>query len=102
MADIIFNYPQMQKAVQDIRQYAGEYRTAAATLKDQIESSTAAWTGASKNKFMAFMNGDVNKYTGVSIPEMVEALATLLEENAKQMKTADDELANSLPKGLQQ
>ena len=100
MADIIFNYPQMQASPKEIRQYAEEYRVAANALKEKIEANTAAWTGASKNRFMAFVEGPVYQYTSGSIPATVEALAQLLEQNAEQMKNADQELANSLPTEL--
>lgn len=100
MADIIFNYPQMQEAAQKIRQYADEYRIAADTLKERIETSTTAWTGASKNRFKAFIDDAVYQYTSRSIPGTVEALAQLLEQNAEQMKKADQELADSLPTAL--
>lgn len=100
MADIIFNYPQMQAAVQQINQYAQQYQAAANTLKQAIESSTEAWTGASKDKFKMFMDGAVYEYTSKSIPAVAEALAELLKQNAEQMQTADSELAASLPSEL--
>ena len=100
MADIIFNYPQMQAAAKEIRQYAEEYRIAANALKEKIEANTTAWTGASKNRFIAFIDGAVYQYTSSSIPATMEALAQLLEQNAEQMKSADQELADSLPTEL--
>ena len=56
MADIIFNYPQMQAAAKEIRQYAEEYRIAANALTEKIEENTTAWSGASKNSFIAFID----------------------------------------------
>lgn len=100
MANIIFNYPQMQVAAKEIRQFAEEYRIAAKTLKEKIETNTVAWEGASKERFMAFIDGPVYQYTSSSIPATVEALAQLLEQNAEQMKKADQELADSLPTEL--
>ena len=100
MADIIFNYPQMQAAANEIRQYAEEYRSAANALKEKIETNTAGWTGASKNNFKKFIDDSVYQYISSSIPGTVEALAKLLEQNAEQMKKADQELADSLPKEL--
>lgn len=98
--DIRFKYAEMNSAVNAINGYAEEYRTAASTFINAISEATSPWEGASKEKFMTLINGDVQEYIGTTVPEVVAALAEMLSENAKQMKETDDAIAESIPANL--
>lgn len=97
---IVYHYPQMEAAANNIKGFAEEYRQAAATFKSAIEKATANWEGASKDKFSNLINNSVNKYMSVTVPELVNALGEMLAKNAEGMKNADSEIAKNIPDSL--
>lgn len=97
---IVFVYQEIQNAITQINNIAGEYEQAATAYKTAMNNATAAWSGASKDKFMKLSNGSVHEHFYTSIPETVRGMATLLSNNADAMCTADTEVANSIPDTL--
>lgn len=101
MADIVFRYPEMRSCANNIRQnIISNYTSAANTFQNSFAGATSAWEGESKNKMQAFITGPVNNYMTKTIPEMLEALAALLEFNADSMERADAEIASNIPSEL--
>jgi len=100
MAAIIFRYPQMQTAASQISNIAERYRQAANTLIQQMDSAIMPWEGESKNRFYQYVMGPANEYISKSVPGAVEALAEMLNENARFMQETDRDVANSLPTTL--
>ena len=97
---IVFDYTQMQTAVTSIKNLATQYQTAAQTLQSALTTATANWTGDSKDAFMNFVTGPINKHTATDVPAMVNAIATLLDNNAQSMQQADKQVANNMPSNL--
>lgn len=101
MADMRFNYNEMNKVVQDIRtSIKVSYQNAGAKLVEDFQNAVASWEGDSKEKLVTLFQTAVNDYLTNSIPNALEALATLLEENAKQMSQADQQIADQIPTSL--
>jgi len=101
MADIVFRYPEMRNCASTIRNdIISGYTSAANTFQNNFASATSAWEGDSKDKMQAFITGPVNDYMVKTIPEMLEALAALLEFNADSMEKADAEIASNIPTSL--
>ena len=100
MADIIFRYEEMESTANKLVEIADQYKSAADTLKDNFANATSAWAGDSKDKMLSFMEGPVYDYTGVTVPKLINALAELLKANAAQMKSADEQIAQSIPNSL--
>lgn len=100
MADIRFKYDDIQASVNKINTIKESYFNAGTKLIKDIETSTTNWEGASKDKFLQLIQGDVNKYVTTTVPEIVEALSTMLNENARSMGDADKQIADSLPATL--
>jgi len=101
MADkIVFRYEAMNSCVQTIRGILEQYKTAAGTFNSDFNAAISEWEGDSKEKMKAFIDGAVNEYLAETIPNIVDALATILEENAKQMKDADEQIAANIPSSL--
>ena len=98
MADIVFRYPEMNKAAEDIRALAGRYRAAASNLESEFMAAINGWEGESREAVQAFVSGKVMEYTRESVPRLLEGLAEMLDANAKQMANADHEIAENIPK----
>lgn len=97
MADIIFKYDKMTAAAANIRTIAGQYKTAATTFENDFVTAIAGWEGESKEKMVKFISGSVKDYTEVTVPQLLNALAELLDANAQQMKNADAQIAENIP-----
>ena len=100
MADIVFRYPEMQTAANEIKQLATQYRTAASTFESDFISAISGWEGDSKDKMSAFISGPVKEYMEQTVPKLLDSLADLLDANAKQMKSADEQIAQNIPTSL--
>lgn len=101
MADkIVFDYVKMDAAVTTIKNLANQYISASTTFQTSIASATDGWEGSSKESFMEFITGPINKYMGTDVPNMVNGIATLLENNAKAMQDADKKVADNMPDSL--
>ena len=96
---IVYNFDAMASAKQSIEAVSNDLANAATTLKNAIDSNIANWTGASKDKFVLFMDS-INNFTGTSIKNSIDALAQLLDQNATAMQDADNELAKNIPDAL--
>ena len=102
MADsIVFRYPEMRAAANEVRNIGTSFKTAANTFQSDFAGAISAWEGESKDKMMNFISNPVNEYLGTTIPELLEALAQLLDFNADQMEKADQQIAEAIPTSLQ-
>lgn len=101
MADMRFNYTEMSKASTQIRDtIKTAYVNAGTTLVSDFQAAVSAWEGESKEQMETLITGAVQEYLTKSIPDALEALAKLLDENAKQMHNADTEIASQIPTTL--
>lgn len=101
MADrIVYRYPDMESVAGKIDGYSTRYAEAGSRLISSIDAATADWEGASKDKFMALVNGSVNNYVTKSVPEWVAALAKVLRQDITSMQEADDQIAASIPDSI--
>ena len=96
---MIFRYGKMEEAANAIDGYAKDYADAATALNNAVTNAIADWEGASKEKFVTFMNS-VNTYTGTTIPEVVKGMAEVLRANATSMQEADSEIAKAIPDSI--
>ena len=94
---IKFDYIKMATAVEKIQNIATRYESAAVTFNQNFDDALSACEGVTKEKLKRYIDGDVYEYTHKGIPALVNALATMLEGNAKQMENADQQIANSIP-----
>lgn len=97
MADIVFRYLEMRNTADTIRDIASRYKVAAATFETDFIAAIRNWEGESKEKMQKFISGTVKEYTYDTIPNLLEALAALLDANADQMKKADQQIAENIP-----
>ena len=100
MADIVFRYDEMTNAANEIRDLATRYKGIADTLQNEFTSAAASWEGDSKDAMTRFMTNGVNEYTAVTIPQLLNGLADLLDANNQQMKSADAGIAENIPSSL--
>lgn len=101
MADIVFRYPEMRSCATQIKNdIVNGYTGAANTFQNSFAAATSAWEGESKDKMTTFITGPVNEYMTKTIPELLNALAELLEFNATSMENADAEIASNIPTSL--
>jgi len=101
MSDMRFNYTAMSNVSTKITgEITQAYITAGNKLVDDFVTAVSGWEGESKEKFEALIQGAVKEYLTVSIPKALEALAKLLDENAKQMHDADIQIAEQIPSTL--
>ena len=101
MADkIVYDYQKMNNAVAQIRTIKDNYKNAGVTFNTNFTQNSASWQGESKDKLLQLINGDINTMLTKNIPEYLEALASLLEQNADQMAKADNQIAQSIPPQL--
>ena len=101
MADrIVFNYDKITEVVKKIEAKAKEYETASNDFQKEMASAIANWEGKSKDTFNTYITTKVKQYMGTDIPNMINGIAKLLEENAQAMKDADDQVANNMPTDL--
>ena len=97
MADIVFRYQEMRTAADNIRGIADRYKRAAAAFEADFLAAIAGWEGESKEKMQKFISGSVKEYTYDTVPQLVTALAELLDANATQMENADRQIAENIP-----
>lgn len=97
MADIIFRYVEMRNAATEIQNIATKYKAAGATFESDFVAAIGGWEGESKEKMQKFITGTVNEYTQKTVPQLLEALAALLNANADQMEKADNQIAQNIP-----
>ena len=100
MADIVFRYPEMRQAANEITALAAKYKSAATTFESDFIAAISDWEGESKDKMQKFISGPVMEYTRDTIPQLLEALAQSLEANATQMENADHQIAENIPTSL--
>jgi uncharacterized protein YukE len=100
MADIVFRYPEMRSAANNIREQGQAFKNAAQKFESDFTSAISNWEGESHDKMQSFINGAVMEYIGSTIPSLIEGLAALLEANADQMEKADAEIASNIPQSL--
>lgn len=100
MADIRFKYSDIQTSVTKINTIQQSYLQAGTKLIKDIETATTNWQGASKDKYLKLIQGDVNKYVTTTVPDIVKALSDMLKQNGDSMKEADTQIAQSLPETL--
>ncbi len=100
MADIVFKYAEMRKAVEEIKEIAQKYKTAATNLETNYLEATRGWSGESKNKMDQFISEAAMGYMRDTVPQLLEALAELLAANADQMESADRQIADNIPTSL--
>ena len=100
MADIVFKYVDMRKAVEDIKTVAGKYKTAAVPFEMDFLASITEWEGESKEAMQKFISGPVMEYMRDTVPQLLESLADLLAANADQMESADHQIAENIPTTL--
>lgn len=100
MADIVFKYVEMESAANQIEELAGRYSAAADTFEGDFTGAITQWEGATKDKMTTFISGPVKEYMGVTVPKLLNSLAQLLKDNAKQMQSADDQIAANIPNTL--
>lgn len=100
MADIVFKYPEMRKAVEDIAQLAEDYRKAANTFESDFNSAVSNWEGDSKDKLQQFIQGPVMEYMRDTVGSLVDGLSELLSQNADIMEKADQQIAENIPTTL--
>ena len=96
MADIVFKYDEMQTAVANIRETGAAYKKAAETFDTDFTAAITSWEGESKNKMQSFYCNNLKICIEEQIPQLVEALAGMLEENAKYMQDADKRIADNI------
>lgn len=94
-SSIVFDYDKMTDAVSKIRNIAGQYQSAASTFHDGFDEAITSWEGDSKDKLKQLLEGNIMNYLN-SIQKAVDGLATLLQNNAKQMQDADKGIADSI------
>lgn len=101
MADIRYDYEKMTQACAKIRELGTSYQQAGQKMVDDFATAISSWEGDSKDKMSTLMNGAVKDYVTKSIPDALEALAQLLEQNASNMQNADNGIADQIPQTLQ-
>lgn len=100
MADIVFRYPEMRGAANDINGIAQRYIAAAQKFEGDFLSAITDWEGESKEKMQSFIQGAVMQYINETVPNLIKGLAELLNANADQMEKADQQIADNIPQSL--
>ncbi len=100
MADIVFKYPEMRQAADDIKGIATRYKSTASSFETDFLAAIKDWEGESKDKMQLFITGPVMEYIRDTIPQLLDALAELLSANADQMENADHQIAENIPTSL--
>ena len=100
MADFTYRYGTMAQAVSDLNAIAGRYLTAANTFETDFNAAISGWEGESKESMQKFISGPVMEYIRDTVPKLVEAMASLLEDNARIMQDADRQIAENIPTSL--
>ena len=97
---IVFEYEKMQAAATKIKGISAQYVEAATTFQTSMQNAMTGWEGDSQVKFNALITNSVIKHMNKTIPELVTALADLLDSNAQSMQKADAEIASKIPDSL--
>ena len=95
---IRFDYVKMRTAANTIRDISKDYSTAATTLESNFTSAISSWEGESHDAMVTFISVPVMDYMNKAVPQLLNALAELLDANADQMEKADAQIAEQIPK----
>lgn len=94
---VTFDYTQMNAVENSIRNtHVQAYTAAAQAFKTAMDTAIAPWTGESKEKFTALLNGTVYPHLERSVPDMVTAMADVLRDNASAMSQVDASIAQQI------
>ena len=97
---IVYNYEKMNNTASKIREIEEKYKTAGTAFVESFVEAIANWEGESKDKVQKLIQGSVSTMLTNDIPSYLEGLASLLEQNVKQMQKADNQIAESIPDNL--
>jgi uncharacterized protein YukE len=97
---IVYKFPEMESAAGEVDRYVDDYKNAANTLKDSILSAISSWEGASRDKFVTFLEGAVHEFLHENIPQLVGVVAIQIRESSKHMSDTDIQIAESIPQSL--
>lgn len=89
----------VEKAVEEIKGYSEEYKTAADTLITAFNSAIADMEGESKDALDKFFNNDVKTLIFEDIPSAIEGMSQLLEANRSNFEAVDKQIADSIANG---
>jgi uncharacterized protein YukE len=97
---IVYRFPEMESAAVQVDGYADQYKNAANTLRDSIHSAISSWEGASRDKFVGFINNAVHEFLHNNIPQLVGVVAIQIRESSKHMSDTDNLIAENIPQSL--
>ena len=100
MADITYRFAEMESAAVEVDGYVDQYKQAAQTLIESLNSITSKWEGESKDKFISLVNGAVQEYIVDSIPQIVSVIAAEIRQSSENMSQTDASLAENIPQTL--
>lgn len=99
---IVFKYADIESTAAAIETIAGQYREKATSFINAATAAADSWKGDTKDAFIEYIStGSVQKFISVQLPEMVEALASVLRGNATAMNNADGQIASSIRSNMQ-
>ena len=90
MADITYRFAEMESAAVEVDGYVDQYKQAAQTLIESLNSITSKWEGESKDKFTSLVNGAVQEYIVDSIPQIVSVIAAEIRQSSENMSQVCD------------
>lgn len=93
---IVYDYEALSATSANLRNFAEEIKREGTALLTNIENATEKWEGDSKTKFINVMQSTVKKYVEITFPDAVKEFANVLDQDAKAMKTADEEVAKGI------
>lgn len=99
-SEITYKFQEMKDAAANINSIASEYKALGEKFSERVVAETKTWEGASKEKFMSLINGDIKQYLEVEVPKILNGFAQLLVTDAEQMENADEQVAQGIPNSI--
>lgn len=100
MADtIVYKKKEMNDASDKIKQAHSALQQAGEDFVKKMNTAIASWEGPSKDKFQGCVNS-IDGYVKTELPNLVKALAEMLDNNYVQMNAADENIAQQMPDKL--
>lgn len=96
--EIVFDYKMINNLVVKLQgTYTDNFKTAGETLINNLNNAFSGADGKSVKKFLSLVDESIKKYVVQEIPNAIKEIGNVLNQNAKAMKDADEEISKALP-----
>ncbi|GHU53553.1 hypothetical protein FACS1894132_06010 [Clostridia bacterium] len=93
---IVFKYDQMNTAATAITEKEAKFKSDGQKLITDLKETFSKWEGSSATAFDNLLDGRVNEFIVVQIPNLIDVLVEEIKVSSSSMKETDDTIAGQI------